>query len=1010
MKRRLSLLVLPALLFATALAPAPAQATDQHLYDPVLSLNGATTTIADDLVPDPGPNHPPKGFEVPCGTVTDSHGDIYVASGATNNEGQGPNGRIDVFDPQGRFLVEIKNEHQPCSLAVDSQGNLYVKEVDSRGGSFGSYFIDRYEPDSYPPASSTIYTPATPFEFVKKTGCSSPEAIAVDPSNDHLYIEHSCRVEEYASAEEGSVLIDEEAAVPQKGSFFDLGLDVSGKNHDIYASVVKGDVLAPKAVLVFDGTDAHVKCEVLGTEGPEGEPEPFKWLLSAPIAVDQANGDFYVYDYEAKAVDQFSVQGEECGFVGKLPSKPPTLSSFGLAEDLAVDDPIEAGEEGYDSPNAGYVYVTSGTTAKAFHLFAFRPRLAGAPEIKATEASEIGQGEALLEAELKPNGLATSYHFEYTTEAAFDEHGFEGATAVPVPDAALPASGAFEAVSEPISGLQAGAAYRFRLVASNCEAEGAIEGECLTDGEDASFATYPAPPVSPPCPNAALRTGRSATLPDCRAYELVTPADTNGRIPTMGMLGEGYGDIAFDTTMASPDGASLVFGSNSGSLPGVGGGGFQDTFEARRDPAAGWQSAFAGLESAQADKPHPGGISADHRYAFWNTGNLEGEHGTLIEPGAKGGANYLRVPVGTEHAPNCMPEAEPEGRFEWLGCGSEGFEPEARGKWIGPGGRVVFATNTANNSPARRLEPCAPPTGTPAIYERTPGGPTRCVSFLPGDVTPGAGLAADFRAAAADGSAIAFAIDHELYVRRDAETVEVAGGNPIFGGISADGGRVFYVTGGDIFACDVGEGACAGPEASHAPIQIGSGGESTLVNVAEEGSAAYFVSKAKLTGEEDNGHGVKAKAGEENLYVWDGEAVRFVAIVSPADVEGEDGFGGLGLWTSHAFNPGIGTGPADDPSRTNPSGTALVFESAAYLTPPYESDGHREIYRYDATAEGAARLICVSCTPTGAPPSSDALLQSQGPGSPISEALPPLNSSVHIANVSADGSEVFFQS
>ena len=236
MKRRLSLLVLPALLFATALAPAPAQATDQHLYDPVLSLNGATTTIADDLVPDPGPNHPPKGFEVPCGTVTDSHGDIYVASGATNNEGQGPNGRIDVFDPQGRFLVEIKNEHQPCSLAVDSQGNLYVKEVDLH---VNTYYVDRYEPNSYPPTSSTIYTLASPFEFTPKEGsdlCVQPHAIAVDPSNDHLYIEHSCRIEEYGSAVEGSPLIGKTAVVSPAGFGFRSGLDIYGKNHDVYAT------------------------------------------------------------------------------------------------------------------------------------------------------------------------------------------------------------------------------------------------------------------------------------------------------------------------------------------------------------------------------------------------------------------------------------------------------------------------------------------------------------------------------------------------------------------------------------------------------------------------------------------------------------------------------------------------------------------------------------------------------------------------------------------------------
>ena len=922
--------------------------------------------------------------------------------------GNGPDGRIDVFDPQGRFIVEIPDGFQPCSLAVDSEGNLYVGE-NGNHSTFPNSIRDvvRYKPDSYPPTAITNYAAARIFEFATENvvgGLCAPEihAIAVDPSNDHLYVQHPCRIEEYGSAADDSSLIAKEAVIPPEGYSFREGLDVYGKNHDVYAFIGLNEDNSLKKVLVFDGADKHLRCEVLGPEAPGGGVAPFEGFISGPIAVDQSNGDFYFYDYPRGEIDQFAGPDGACDFIDRLPSGPPTLSAFGLAEDVAVDAPMKVGEPGYDSPNEGYVYVTSGKSAKTYHLYAFKPRFVGAPEIEGQRVSGIGEAEALLQADVNPDGLPTVYHFEYTTVAAFAEHGFEGAMQVPVPDASLAGGGAFVSVSQPISGLSPGVAYRFRLVASNCEAEEAVEGECLTEGEGGTFSTYPTPPTGPPCPNAALRSGRSVGLPDCRAFELVTPPDTNGRIPTMSILGEGFGQIDFPTMLASPDGNSLVFGSNSGALPGIGGGGYQDTFEARRG-ASGWGSVFTGIEAAQAQKAHPGGISPNHHYAFWNA---EGSKGSLLEqPGLTGGNyNYLRVPPGIESSPNCAPETEAAADVEWVGCGSLGSEPRARGRWIGSEGRIVFV-NSNNLSQARQLEPCGPPTGTIAIYERTPGGPTRCVSLLPGDITPS--LAAGYHTTSADGSAIAFTISSTLYARLDStETVEVAEGSPTFGGISSDGGRVFYLLGGNVFACNVREGPCAGPGATHEPIAIGSGGKSTLVNVSADGSHAYFISTEVLA-EEENGRGAKAQGGEENLYEWDEGEVQFIAVLDHTDVVGEEDFGGLGLWVTDAFQDA--RGPANDPSRTNSAGTVLTFESSAGLT-DYESEGHREVYRYDSRAEGPARLLCVSCNPTGQTADSDAGLQSRPTLSAISKALPPTTAQALIANLSEDGEEVFFQS
>ncbi|HXR29755.1 MAG TPA: hypothetical protein VN752_01270, partial [Solirubrobacterales bacterium] len=729
------------------------------------------------------------------------------------------------------------------------------------------------------------------------------------------------------------------------------------------------------------------------------------------IGVDQADGELYVYDLGHGVIDQFTLDGEggaECpqySYARQMPppgsDKNPLLSPRRV--NIAVDGPCRTGTElsescnlgEYKSPNEGEVYITVGHNASDSHLYAFKPRVGGPPEVLGQRASEITETEAVLGAEINPGALQTNYYFEYTTQADFEEHGYANAIRVPDPAASAGNGGAFVSVPVPVTGLEPGVTYRFRLVASNCEDEEADPELCLTVGEgvqggqgsDASFSTYPASASVSGCPNEAMRTGRSNALPDCRAYELITPPDTGGHSPTMSMVGDELSYSGFPTTMVSPDGESVVFGSRSGALPGLGGGGFQDTYTARRDEASGWQSRFTGLSNIQAEKPRLGAISPDHGYAFWYV--FPGDRGILVDGG--GGARYLRLPPGTQSTPSCTVPDEPEGRLEWIACGDLGFHRGSnptRGLWISPGAdHVIFETE-------ERLQNCAPPTGTNAIYDRRPGGDTRCVSLLPGEQTPEAG--ATYRGTSADGSAVAFTINGVLYVRLgDAETVEVADGNPIFGGIAGDGSRVFYVKDGDAFAFDT---------ASQVATKVGSGGETTLAYVSADGSHAFFVSPKQLDG-------TQGEAGKDNLYAWDGSATHFVAVLDPLDLSGEGVFGqGLGRWLSHALAsfPDPAFGPARVSARATPDGSVFVFESQAALA-GHEGNGQRQIYRYEEGAPAGERLRCLSCNPTGTPAGSAAQLESL-PATDAFISLPPVNSLTQIANVTADGEKVFFQS
>jgi hypothetical protein len=937
---------------ALSFSASPAWAVDNHAFDPVLSLTGGPGISPDDEVPDPGPNHPAAPFKDPCGVAVDRHGFIYVASIAPQSASQA---RIDVFNAQGQYLTQVAGEY--CALAVDSEGNIYAHEGQGGGA------IVLLGPETYPPVSGSDY--ASPVTVVE----DAANGVAVDPSNDHVYVPMADHVNEYDSAKNGSALLDDTIGTGSLGGRGPIadpeGIDVYGANHDVYVTSSPRAPFEPfkPRVYVFDGSDGHLKLTIDGSDEDafKADKTPtngFNFTFGrGAVAVDQANGDVYVGDIMLhEAVYQFDAGGH---YIGELTRRFKDAEPF---SDIAVDDPLVPGEEGYDSPNAGYVFVTSGRTSANSHLYAFAPRLVGPPEISGEGASQITDSEVVLSAEVNPHGLATSYRFEYTPEADFQANGFSNAARAPLPEGAIEAGGAFVAVSTWIPGLAPSTAYRFRIVASNeCKAG----EECTSEGPGGTFTTYPAPPVG---------------LPEGRAYELVSPPETNGRIPTASLLGRLSG-VGFPTPPASPSRDSVIFGTEGGSLPGLEGSGFYDLYQAVRAAGVGWQTRFAGLTGAQAATSYPGGVSADHGFSVHL---VDGTQGSLTIGGPA--AYYLR---------------HEDGGVEAIGRGSLGEDRRAQARWISSGGgHVIFVTGFGNGATAVRLEPDAPAVGIRAIYDRSPGGPTHVVSLLPGNETPSA--PATYLGSSTDGRAVAFKLTEEgttrLYLRLDnTKTVEVASGDTTFGGLSRDGSRLFYLKGGDVFVFEA---------ATNQTTQIGGGGESTLVNVSADGSHAYFVSPKQLDGES------KGIPGEENLYAWNGAEIDFIGALKQSDVSGEAGAesfvtGGLGLWTTNVLDPEQTdrTGIADDPSRTTPDGGVLVFESRADLAPPYDNAGHTKIYRYDARARS---LACISCNPTGAPADSDDRLQSRPSG--LLHSLPPLNAISQIPNVTDDGQAVFFES
>ena len=155
---------------------------------------------------------------------------------------------------------------------------------------------------------------------------------------------------------------------------------------------------------------------------------------------------------------------------------------------------------------------SGGTSVGGDQTFTTPP---AAPLIAEEAVSGIHSESALIHAKINPGGGATTYHFEYGTDASYG-------TSVPVTDESVGSGRSLKAVQRELSGLSPDTTYHWRLTATNARG--------TTLGADRTFTTFPfLTALTEECPNALSRqqTG-AALLLDCRAYELVSAPNTGG--------------------------------------------------------------------------------------------------------------------------------------------------------------------------------------------------------------------------------------------------------------------------------------------------------------------------------------------------------------------------------------------------------------------------------------------------------------------------------------------------
>jgi len=179
-----------------------------------------------------------------------------------------------------------------------------------------------------------------------------------------------------------------------------------------------------------------------------------------------------------------------------------------------------------------------------------------APQISATSAAEVSAETAQLHALLNPGGGDTVYHAEYGTAPC---------TAEPDPCTATPAlaghAGAGTSpvkASVPLAGLTPGTVYHYRILAQNVTA--------TSKGPELTFTTLPFLALqNDPCSNAHVRQQTSAaSLLDCRAYELVSAANSGGYDVESNLIA---GQSPFGGYPEAP--GRVLYGVHGGGIPGT---------------------------------------------------------------------------------------------------------------------------------------------------------------------------------------------------------------------------------------------------------------------------------------------------------------------------------------------------------------------------------------------------------------------------------------------------------
>jgi DNA-binding beta-propeller fold protein YncE len=1009
---------------------------------------------------------------IPPGIASDTNLDLYVFRVGT----------VQKFSAECKQLgQELGGDGRGVGLAVDTSDNdLYLtqKAESGEGGDVQAF-------------ASTCDSTCTPIEeFAFEPGeLNAPQGLAVDPATHTVYVADSStnEIDVYTLQEVPSPTVEIEA--PSEASYttvkvtgkvnpnghltscrFEYALNASfagAKSTPCASNPGNGSSsVAVEAQLtgLRGSAEYHVRL-VAENRGIPGNTAPSSLqtlhtltvaqptiTIEPPSAITSTGAHF------AGQIKPNSPAGDPAAFDVKWEFQcSPVCPGLTGGTVAAGDTSQEVSEEATGlQPGQHYEVVLVGANANEVPVTDTEGPVsftspAVAPGVISSSVAAASGTEATLSSQIGPGGAPTTYRYEYISEARYMSSGetFQGAAKTPESGPVGEAGDNEDhEANATITGLSANTNYRFRIVAKNDITSASGEAELLFTHN---------PEGSSGCANEVLRIENdSQLLPDCRAYEQVSPADNAEAFVPFGQRSESEGLVKSQWPMqAAADGDQLAYvaeppsrAGGCGEGTGNAGGGEGDEQLATRS-ASGWVACDIQPLASSATTSYEG-FSAALEQGIVRTGagealqgGVAGACGLLYSRAGAGPFAALFTPQGSESCSE-MTTFFAGGSSDFSQIAFESKQALAEGASASSGelGHENVYDSAAGTMRTVNVLPGASP--SPAS-EASIGALSSEPDILtgPGGRLPAANTS---DAVAANGSAIFWTnlATGTVYARINpaqqqsevvggkcseatlACTLQVSAGPATYQTATPDGRFAYYTEAGKLLRYDTQSESREELAGTGAGVQ----GVIGVNETGQDGAYLYFVAEGKLAPGaearkcEEAPEGALRSEGEEgkapagfgcNLYLLHDGTTSLVAVLLASDDEFEGNTFGTSQPKKGDWRPVLGYRSA----QLSTNGQSLAFMSNRQLS-GYQNINHdgecgggehpthscAEIYLFNAQNN---KISCASCTPSGAPPvKAKDVLNQDGRATYLPGDFGSITHQRRL--ISANGSRVFFDS